>query len=55
MNDLDLLSKNIEIEIHVLHDITPETYGQLSAIVESNENFNKSIEINDSNIIATSK
>ena len=55
MNDLDLLSKNIEIEIHVLHDITPETYRQLSTIVESNENFNKSIEINDSNIISTSK
>ena len=53
--NLDNLSENIEREIHVLHDISHETYKRIIEAVNDNKSIGDPINIHDSKIILISK
>lgn len=55
MNNLDDLSKTIEREVHVIHDISHETYERITNIVSDNDSIKNPINIYDSKTILISK
>lgn len=55
MNNLDDLSKTIEREVHILHDISHETYERITNIVNDNESIKDPVNIRDSKTIIISK
>lgn len=55
MNNLDDLSKTIEREVHILHDISHETYERITNVVNDNESIKDPVNIRDSKTIIISK
>ena len=53
--NLDELSKTIEREVHVIHDISHETYGRITNVINDNDSIKNPINIHDSKTILISK
>ena len=45
--NLDELSKTIEIEVHVLHDLKHETYSRLKDVIDMDPSIHDTIQVND--------